>query len=216
METLVDRRRREDEKIAEKLKQLSESVQTVNDSINGVHKNVQSHRNTMSSVSDPIEHLSGHGVITKVLRTAGYATIGDVLDIDLDEIGDGNVLRRLRRAIVGTLQTDGAFAHVRDWQPVFRRAYSTIVTLLEREPVDMEPPPCFQCIFSGRWLVDPVITPSGHSYERRAILRWIDEEHTNPMTREPLSADQLVDNRNLKEAIAKFKPVVDSFIVEYR
>jgi hypothetical protein len=48
---------------------------------------------------DPIDHLSGHGVITEVLKTAGYATIGDVLDVDLDDIGDGNVLRRLRRAI---------------------------------------------------------------------------------------------------------------------
>lgn len=160
---------------------------------------------------DPIEHLSGHGVITAVLKTAGYATVGDALDVDLDDIGDGHVLRRVRRA-VDTLHANGAFAHVRDWQPVFRRAYSTVVTLLEREPVDMEPPPCFQCIFSGRWLVDPVITPSGHSYERREILRWIDHEHTHPMTREPITVDQLVDNRNLKEAIAHFKPLVESFL----
>lgn len=164
--------------------------------------------------ADPIEHLSGHGVITEVLKTAGYATIGDALGVDLDEIGDGNVLRRLRRAI-DTLQTNGAFPRVKDWQTVFRRAYSTIVKVLGAEPVDMEPPQCFRCIFSGKWLVDPVITPSGHSYERTAIMRWIHQEHTNPMTREPLTADQLVDNRNLKDAIAQFKPVVESFIGEY-
>jgi STIP1 family protein 1 len=44
-------------------------------------------------------------------------------------------------------------------------------------------------------MIDPVMTPAGHSYERRSIIRWIEQEETDPMTREPLAAVQLIENR---------------------
>ena len=53
---------------------------------------------------------------------------------------------------------------------------------------------------------DPVITPSGVTYERAAL-----QEHlslpgaVDPVTREPLSIRQLTPNRALKETIDKFR-----------
>jgi hypothetical protein len=52
---------------------------------------------------------------------------------------------------------------------------------------------------------DPVITPNGTSYDRAQILLWLEEHSTDPFTREPLSSNQLVANRNLSAAIAYYR-----------
>jgi STIP1 family protein 1 len=54
---------------------------------------------------------------------------------------------------------------------------------------------------------DPVVTPSGHSYERAALehyLRHVKAE--DPQSRRPLSADMLAPNLALREAIGAFLP----------
>jgi len=53
-------------------------------------------------------------------------------------------------------------------------------------------------------MVDPVLCPEGHSFERAAIEAWLRTHNTNPVTRKPLTADQLSPNRALKESIALF------------
>ena len=51
------------------------------------------------------------------------------------------------------------------------------------------------CGISAELIEDPVITPDGTTYSRKAIEEWIDKAGTNPRTREPLSKDQLYPNR---------------------
>jgi len=48
---------------------------------------------------------------------------------------------------------------------------------------------------------DPVIAQDGHTYERKAIEEWLQKSKTSPMTREELSADNLVTNRLVREEI---------------
>ena len=48
---------------------------------------------------------------------------------------------------------------------------------------------------------DPVMDPDGFSYEREAIEKWIKEHGTSPMTRRPLTLEELKPNRALKDAI---------------
>jgi hypothetical protein len=62
----------------------------------------------------------------------------------------------------------------------------------------------FICPISFEVMSDPVIAPSGHSFERSAIERWFQQHPrptTNPMTQEPMDANQLIPNRGLKAAI---------------
>jgi Mg-chelatase subunit ChlD len=76
----------------------------------------------------------------------------------------------------------------------------------------------FNCPITGEFLVDPVLTPKGHSYERKAIEEWIDLKHESPQTREPLRKDQLINNIALRDTIASFlkqrrekkKPVISA------
>lgn len=57
-------------------------------------------------------------------------------------------------------------------------------------------------------LTDPVITPSGITYERKDIEEHLQRVgHFDPVTRVKLTQDQLIPNFSMKE-------VVDSFIAE--
>lgn len=57
-------------------------------------------------------------------------------------------------------------------------------------------------------LQEPVITPSGITYERKDIEEHLQRVgHFDPVTRTPLTVDQLIPNYTMKE-------VVDSFMME--
>jgi hypothetical protein len=45
---------------------------------------------------------------------------------------------------------------------------------------------------------DPVIAGDGHTYERAAIVRWIAEHGTSPLTRQPLNINELQADGYLK------------------
>lgn len=51
---------------------------------------------------------------------------------------------------------------------------------------------------------DPVITPSGHSYERAGLLKHIQHAGTDPLTRAPLTEAQLIPNIGLRIACSEF------------
>lgn len=51
---------------------------------------------------------------------------------------------------------------------------------------------------------DPVITKNGHSYERATIYEHLKRTPTDPLTREPLTINQLRNNYGLKAACDEF------------
>ncbi|GMI27994.1 hypothetical protein TrRE_jg3120, partial [Triparma retinervis] len=53
----------------------------------------------------------------------------------------------------------------------------------------------FCCPLTKQRLEDPVIDPEGNTYERSAIEEWLKEHSTSPITRSPLSLEQLAPNR---------------------
>ena len=58
-----------------------------------------------------------------------------------------------------------------------------------------------ECPITGEVMTDPVVDPEGNSYERSAIVAWLAQNPTSPVTRSPLRPAQLVPNRALREAI---------------
>jgi hypothetical protein len=71
-------------------------------------------------------------------------------------------------------------------------------------PVDEEAE-VFLCPITQELMEDPVVTPCGHCFERVAIVTWIKQHGTDPMTRAPLQESQLVPCYVLKDAIARLK-----------
>ena len=51
---------------------------------------------------------------------------------------------------------------------------------------------------------DPVVTPSGVSYERISILKHLRASPVDPLTRASLRESQLIPNVGLKNACAEF------------
>ena len=49
----------------------------------------------------------------------------------------------------------------------------------------------FVCPITGELMNDPVVTPSMHRFERKAIEDWVRRNGTCPISREPLSLQQL-------------------------
>ncbi len=64
-------------------------------------------------------------------------------------------------------------------------------------------PSYFFCPLTRMIMIDPVMTPRGHTYERRAILRHLILEDIDPMSGTHLTHEGLVDDRLVRKAIDK-------------
>jgi hypothetical protein len=64
---------------------------------------------------------------------------------------------------------------------------------------------CFLCPISGAIMKDPVITKYGHSYERNEIEKWIEKSGNDPMTKKPLTKNDIFPNFQLKSLIEEYK-----------
>lgn len=76
-----------------------------------------------------------------------------------------------------------------------KSSYSTHVTVI---------PQSYYCPITQEIFKDPVIDPDGNSYEREAIEDWLARNSTSPITRRPLTLNDLRPNRALKESIEAF------------
>jgi len=61
-----------------------------------------------------------------------------------------------------------------------------------------------KCPITHSIINDPVITPSGITYERSAITTWLTNNHIDPVSRQQLSNEQLVNNIAIKNIINVF------------
>ncbi|KHJ78462.1 u-box domain protein [Oesophagostomum dentatum] len=50
----------------------------------------------------------------------------------------------------------------------------------------------FTCTISGEPAEEPVVSPSGHIYEKRLILKYIQENGVDPVSNESLDENQLI------------------------
>ena len=63
----------------------------------------------------------------------------------------------------------------------------------------------FYCPITGELMKEPVLGKDGHSYEKSEIIRWLSQNSTSPITREPLREEDLVDNLPLKRSIEEIR-----------
>jgi hypothetical protein len=67
------------------------------------------------------------------------------------------------------------------------------------------PPSEFVCPITNDIMREPVIDADGHTYEWSAILHWLQMNPRSPITRRPMSVDELKSNRALAEAIGRWQ-----------
>lgn len=52
---------------------------------------------------------------------------------------------------------------------------------------------------------DPVLASDGHVYERKAILTWIAQQGTSPLTREPLNVNDLHTDERIRQLCESYR-----------
>jgi len=62
---------------------------------------------------------------------------------------------------------------------------------------------------------DPVVTKNGRSYERATIIEHLKRSPTDPLTREPLTINELRPNIALKEACTEFMEKNSGWIYDW-
>lgn len=62
-------------------------------------------------------------------------------------------------------------------------------------------PAAFLCPISMEIMTQPVVTPSGGSFQRSALLDWIRQHHTDPVSGAPLRSDQVFPNLAMRDMI---------------
>jgi hypothetical protein len=73
-------------------------------------------------------------------------------------------------------------------------------------PSDDDAPSEFYCAITHAIMEYPVIDSEGHSYEKKAIERWLREESaTSPLTRRPMSIESISFHEELHKQIARWR-----------
>ena len=62
----------------------------------------------------------------------------------------------------------------------------------------------FRCPITQMVMKKPVMATDGHSYELKAMQKWLLKKQTSPVTGNPLANTSLVINQNLKKLIRDF------------
>lgn len=65
-------------------------------------------------------------------------------------------------------------------------------------------PKQFICPITLTLMSDPYSDSDGNTYEKDAIFQWINQHHTSPITRNPMTTSSLTPNRALKDLINTF------------
>tara|TARA_B110000008_G_scaffold277863_1_gene320189 strand:+ start:1491 stop:3644 length:2154 start_codon:yes stop_codon:yes gene_type:complete len=86
--------------------------------------------------------------------------------------------------------------------------------------------PALQCPITQLIMIDPVKAPDGHTYERSAIIRALQQNGRSPLTRQVMLVEQLVPDYTLKSLIeslnsagqsaAKFERIPDQISAKIR
>ena len=72
----------------------------------------------------------------------------------------------------------------------------------------------FICPITQKIMEEPVITPYGTTYEKKAIIDWIKKNKTDFQTKNLLTEDMLVTNHILKVEIKEYKDSLKEIIIE--
>ena len=59
----------------------------------------------------------------------------------------------------------------------------------------------FRCPITLCVIREPAVTPAGISYERSALMQWLEHQHTEPSTKRRLKRSRVVPNLTLRAMI---------------
>ena len=61
------------------------------------------------------------------------------------------------------------------------------------------------CPITQNYMKNPVLSPSGNYYEKTAILNWLKNNNTDPLTRQYLTPNMLIEDEEFKKKIIEYR-----------
>lgn len=111
---------------------------------------------------------------------------------------------RMTAAGKSQVEIDAEAARIRADAKQHLARFQSVVQKQHEQRVPSEAPEWLCGPISFELYRDPVVTPSGHVYERRCVMEHLGRNPTDPLTRQPLQASQLYPCHPLRHAAKDF------------
>ncbi|CAA2955896.1 U-box domain-containing 44-like [Olea europaea subsp. europaea] len=157
-----------------------------------------------------VDRSYANKLLVSIAEVVGASTDRAALKKELEEFKSEIENLRLRKDKAEAIQMDQIIALLERADAATSLAdrekkYLMKRTFLGNQP--LEPLQSFYCPITQEVMVDPVETPSGHTFERSAIEKWLAEQdgHLCPLTSTPLDTSMLRPNKTLRQSIEEWK-----------
>ena len=141
-----------------------------------------------------------------IFQGAGLWIVDDILRTD-----DADITDRLT-ASMKRIRSKSRIQCADYWKDVVARC-TNVVHKIRVAHISPDIPQWCTCGITGQLMSDPVICPSGISYDRLAIIESIKQKSIDPIAGTPLHKDNLTTNLHLREAILN---IVSSHNIKFR
>ncbi|OIT21330.1 PREDICTED: U-box domain-containing protein 44-like [Nicotiana attenuata] len=155
-----------------------------------------------------VDRSYANNLLVLIAEAVGVSTESSALRREFEEFKNEIDNARLRKDQAEALQMDQIIALLERADAATSRQekekkYFTKRKSLGSQP--LEPLLSFYCPITREVMTDPVETPSGHTFERSAIDKWLAEGNLCPMTSTPLNNTMLRPNKTLRQSIEEWK-----------
>lgn len=155
-----------------------------------------------------VDRSYANKLLVSIAEAIGVSTESSALKKEFEEFKNEIDNARLRKDQAEALQMDQIIALLERADAATSRQekekkYFTKRKSLGSQP--LEPLMSFYCPITREVMTDPVETPSGHTFERCAIEKWLAEGNLCPMTSTPLKNTMMRPNKTLLQSIEEWK-----------
>lgn len=149
-------------------------------------------------------HIGEREVDEQIVRSnALFSKLMKAIEVDYhNRIEEYNVLdldKETHEYITTKLAMDYT-TEVKDLLQIFKNNFNHALTKNAEEP-----PECLCDPIGFDLFVDPVITPSGNSFERSWLFDYLDKNHTDPFTRKKLKKSECYANIGLLDCVNEYR-----------
>jgi len=154
-------------------------------------------------MSDWLHKIDGIGLgVCRIFSLAGLTHVCHLHELDTTRTQSKRIVSAADKYVREKLLGLSESYYDRQRRVMVARCLRVILRVQEGElNMEMQIPEPFQCPLSFEWFVEPVVTPSGHTYSREEITNWLKTSRTDPISGDALCVEQLIPNRAMECAV---------------
>ncbi|KAL3536675.1 hypothetical protein ACH5RR_000041 [Cinchona calisaya] len=155
-----------------------------------------------------VERSFANSLLVSIAEAIGISMEQAVLKKELEEFKKEIENAKLRKDHAEAIQMEQIIALLERADAAYSREDKEKKYLTKRRSLashPLEPLEAFCCPITKDVMRDPVETPSGHTFERSAIEKWLAEVKFCPLTSIPLNTSMLRPNKTLRQSIEEWR-----------